>query len=108
MDHSDNAITAVRTRNAADVSARLDRLPVMVPHIVWISILTANLMLEYYDNALFAYIVPAIKENAGLSLGQIGLVSSAFFVGMIVGGLGGGRLSDRLGRRRVLVWATVL
>ncbi|MFF1398778.1 MFS transporter [Streptomyces sp. NPDC058287] len=108
MDHSDNAITTVRTRNAADVSARLDRLPVMVPHIIWISILTANLMLEYYDNALFAYIVPAIKENTGLSLGQIGLVSSAFFVGMIVGGLGGGRLSDRLGRRRVLVWATVL
>ncbi|WP_223281069.1 MFS transporter [Streptomyces antnestii] len=108
MDRSDTAEKAVRVRNAADMSARLDRLPVMTPHIIWIAILAANLALEFYDNALFAYVMPAIKENTGFTLGQIGTVNTAFFVGMVVGGLGGGRLSDRSGRRSVLVWGTVL
>ncbi|MEV6702440.1 MFS transporter [Streptomyces sp. NPDC051453] len=108
MDRSPYAVTGVPPTTAAAVSARLDRLPVMAPHIVWISILTVNLSFEYYDNALFAYILPAIMANSGLSLDQTGMVSSAFFVGMILGALFGGRLSDRLGRRRVLTWATVV
>lgn len=88
--------------------ARLDRLPVMASHYVWAVLLAANLMLEYYDNAIFAYASPTIRAQASLSTEQIGVISSVFFVGMILGALGGGRLSDKLGRRSVLVWATVL
>ncbi|MEV6218204.1 MFS transporter [Nocardia sp. NPDC051833] len=95
-------------KNPAAIPPRLDRLPVLAPHILWISILTANLALQYYDNALFAYVIPAIVENAGLNLGQIGIVSTAFFVGMVIGGLFGGRLADRFGRRSILVWGTTL
>ncbi|MCP2279673.1 MFS transporter [Nocardia amikacinitolerans] len=94
--------------DGARLAARLDRLPVISPHIVWISILAINLALEYYDNALFAYVLPSIAENTGLSLPQLGTVGSAFFIGMVVGALAGGRLSDRFGRRQILVWATVV
>ncbi len=89
-------------------AARLDRLPVLPAHIVWIIILAVNLGLEYYDNALFAYVMPAIADGTGLTLPQLGAVSSAFFVGMVLGAIGGGRLADRFGRRPVLVWATAL
>ncbi len=88
--------------------ARLDRLPVMASHYVWAALLAVNLMLEYYDNAIFSYASPTIRAHANLSTEQIGVISSVFFVGMILGALGGGRLSDKLGRRSVLVWATVL
>lgn len=108
MDLLDTADNTVRMRKSADIPARLDRLPVMAPHIVWISILAINLALEYYDNALFAYTMPAIADSTGLSLGQLGTVSSAFFVGMVAGALAGGWLSDRFGRRQVLVWSTLL
>ncbi|MFE7416156.1 MFS transporter [Rhodococcus sp. NPDC057529] len=108
MDLLDSADKNVRTRKSGDVPARLDRLPVMAPHIVWIAILAVNLALEYYDNALFAYTMPAIADSTGLSLGQLGTVSSAFFVGMVAGAVAGGWLSDRFGRRQVLVWSTVL
>ncbi|WP_434664978.1 MFS transporter [Paraburkholderia sp. A3BS-1L] len=88
--------------------ARLERLPVMLSHYIWAGLLAANLMLEYYDNAIFAYAIPTIKTHTNLTLEQIGYVTSAFFVGMIAGALVGGMLSDRLGRRSVLVWSTAL
>ncbi|NKX87056.1 MFS transporter [Nocardia coubleae] len=94
--------------SGARLAARLDRLPVISPHIAWISVLAINLALEYYDNALFAYVLPSIAESTGLSLPQLGTVGSAFFVGMVVGALAGGRLSDRFGRRQILIWATVV
>ncbi|MBC3192179.1 MFS transporter [Pseudonocardia sp. C8] len=92
----------------ASMTARLDRLPVTATHIVWIAVLAANLALEFYDNALFAYVMPAIAESTGYSLAQLGTVNTAFFVGMLVGALIGGRMADRFGRRRTLVWTTVL
>ncbi|MFJ4290580.1 MFS transporter [Cupriavidus sp. NPDC089707] len=100
--------TIVRPDKASHLLARLDRLPVMASHYIWAALLAANLMLEYYDNAIFAYASPTIKAHTNLSTEQIGLVSSAFFVGMIIGALIGGRLSDKWGRRSVLVWTTVL
>ncbi|QUN32319.1 MFS transporter [Cupriavidus sp. KK10] len=98
----------VRTDKPASILARLDRLPVMASHYVWAALLAANLMLEYYDNAIFAYASPTIKAHTNLSTEQIGAISSAFFIGMIIGALVGGRLSDQWGRRSVLVWTTVL
>lgn len=103
-----NTVDTFTRPNGVQLAARLDRLPVTTPHIIWISILAVNLALEYYDNALFAYVMPAIAEHTGLGLGQLGTVSSAFFVGMVVGAVVGGRLSDRVGRRQVLVWSTVI
>ncbi|TQM26432.1 MFS transporter [Nocardia bhagyanarayanae] len=92
--------------NPAEIPARLDRLPVLAPHIAWIALLTVNLGLGYYDNALFAYVTPAIVEHAGLTVGEVGLASSSFFAGMVIGGLFGGRLADRFGRRSIMVWGT--
>lgn len=101
-------IAASRDRSPAQLVARMDRLPVLGIHVVWIVLLTANLGLEYYDNALFSYLLPHIMSDVRVDLGQIGVITSAFFVGMIVGAIIGGRLSDRFGRRNVLVIATVM
>lgn len=88
--------------------ARFDRLPIMTSHYVWAALLALNLMLEYYDNAIFSYSAPTIKQHTGMSTEQIGFISSTFYVGMVIGALVGGWLSDRVGRRPVLVWGTVM
>ncbi|MFP0290494.1 MULTISPECIES: MFS transporter [Acinetobacter calcoaceticus/baumannii complex] len=94
--------------SGAQLLARLNRLPVMGMHYLWALLLAINLMLEYYDNAIFAYASPTIKSHTNYSTEQIGLIGSMFFVGMIIGALIGGRLSDKFGRRSIMVWATIL
>ncbi|QER40227.1 MFS transporter [Acinetobacter suaedae] len=105
MSSSDNYIGS---RLSAELLARLDRLPVMRIHYFWATLLAVNLMLEYYDNAIFAYAAPVIKAHTNYSTEQIGFIASMFFVGMIIGALIGGRLSDKFGRRSVIFWATIL
>lgn len=64
--------------NGAQLLARLDRLPVMGMHYFWALLLAINLMLEYYDNAIFAYASPTIKAHTNYSTEQIGLIGSMF------------------------------
>ncbi|WP_322058362.1 MFS transporter [Paraburkholderia sp. J63] len=107
-----NRIDAARPSSASitpsSLLARFDRLPTMRLHYVWAALLALNMMLEYYDNAIFAYASPTIKAQTGMSTQQIGFISSAFYVGMVIGALAGGWLSDRGGRRPVLVWGTLI
>ena len=53
------------------------------------------------------FAAPSLATTFGLSIPQAIQAGTAFFVGMLLGAWGFGRLADRLGRRRVLV-VTVL
>ncbi len=56
---------------------------------------------------LFNVLVPQIKGSLHLGMAQVGLVASLFLVGYTLGTLGGGTVSDYLGRRRTLSWSIV-
>jgi PAT family beta-lactamase induction signal transducer AmpG len=49
-----------------------------------------------------------LNESVGISILQVGLYTSLFGVGAVVGGLAGGPLTDRLGRRSSLLFAMVV
>jgi MFS transporter, putative metabolite:H+ symporter len=49
------------------------------------------------------FIIPALRSDWGLSSSQAGLVASAGLVGMMIGSVLAGSLSDRIGRRTTLV-----
>jgi putative MFS transporter len=53
------------------------------------------------------FAAPTLAKEFGLTIPQAIQVGTAFFLGMLVGASGFGRLADRIGRRRVLI-GTVL
>lgn len=90
----------------ADLAARLDRIPVITPsHRRWAGLLGFLFIFDLVDLNSFAYAAPALRAEWGLSIGGVGAITSAGFVGMFVGAIAGGRLSDRIGRRPVLIGA---
>jgi putative MFS transporter len=88
--------------------ARLDRLRTTRHHILWVLILGLSYLLETFDSTVFGYLAPSIRAQWGLSIAQVGVISSAAFPGMMIGAFLGGRLSDQFGRKPALVGATLL
>lgn len=91
---------------ARDLAARLDRLPVVTrTHRLWAGLLGALFVFDLVDLNSFAYAAPALRSQWGISIGEVGVVTSAGFAGMFLGAIVGGRLSDHFGRRPVLIGA---
>ncbi|MFD9664298.1 MFS transporter [Rhodococcus sp. NPDC059968] len=89
-------------------SARLRRVPVVTRiQRGWLAVLAAMLLFDMADSSSFAYVAPAIRTQWGLSIGDIGTITAAAFLGMFVGSVIGGRLADRFGRKRTMVVATI-
>ncbi|BDG82334.1 putative metabolite transport protein YyaJ [Bacillus subtilis] len=85
--------------NAAN---RLDRLPISRVHF---QVLTALGIVYFFDLAdLFTLsnVAPALIEHWGIQLSTIANVTAASFLGMFLGASLGGRLSDRIGRKKAL------
>ena len=87
------------------IGARLERLPISSFHhrIVWI--LGLAFFSELGGITTFSYAAPAIMNEWHLSISRISLIVSATFLGMFVGAVSGGWFSDRLGRKKALIWS---
>lgn len=99
---------AVPPPAAPGLSDRLNRVPVVTRTQRRLAVVLAGLLLvDHADLNAFAFAAPAIRAEWGLSVGQIGTITAASFLGMFVGSLVGGRLADRFGRVRLIVAATL-
>ncbi len=58
--------------------------------------------------SIYPYLPVFLREEAGASLQTIGLIAGAYYVAVLVFSLPAGRLSDRIGRKPMIVGGTAL
>lgn len=94
--------------NIVDVKAWIDARP--ISRFQWHVLLLCFLiiMLDGYDAAVMGFIAPALIEDWGISRTQLGPILGAAMFGVAVGALVAGPLSDRYGRKRILLWSVAL
>lgn len=85
------------------VPARLDRLPWSHFHTLVVVALGVTWILDGLEVTIVGALSPAISSENGLGLDafQVGLLGSAYTGGAVLGALVFGRLTDRLGRKRL-------
>jgi len=86
-----------------DVPARLDRLPWSHFHWLVVAALGITWILDGLEVTLVGSLSSAIASPLALNLtaAQVGMTGSAYILGAVIGAVVFGRLTDRLGRRRL-------
>lgn len=94
-----------QNRPLADRAARSAHRPAwLVTLLCWLIV-----VFDGYDLIVYGTTLPSLLKEKGWDLTPTtaGFIGSLAFAGMLVGALGAGLLSDRLGRRRTILWATL-
>lgn len=67
-----------------------------------------GLVVDGMDLQFLSLTLPSLREEFGISATQAGTISTWSLIGMAIGGIGGGWLSDRFGRVRMATYMLVL
>lgn len=73
----------------------------------WLVLLLCFLIVTFdgFDAAIMGFIAPAVIQDWNITRTAFGPILGAAMIGLAVGALVSGPYSDRLGRRRVLLWS---
>jgi MFS family permease len=98
-------LVAVGQKGLTDVPARLDRLPWSGWHLRIVIALGITWILDGLEVTLVGSVASVLGETDTLHLSgrEIGLAGSAYLAGAILGALLFGRLTDKLGRKKLFL-----
>ena len=82
-----------------------DGIAIAKPHLFVLAISVLSYFFEQMDNSNFSFIAPALTDSGFISKEKIATITSTYFLGMTLGGLLGGVLSDFFGRRKTFLVA---
>lgn len=66
-------------------------------HFLWIA--AVAYAFEMIDGGMFNYATPILQADWGITMEKISTLNSLTFIGMFFGGIGGGWLADKIGRK---------
>lgn len=94
--------------NAAQVAARLERLPVCGFHRRFISLIALGGWFDFFDIFMMAYLGAALQNSGFMSREEFSMTLAAGFIGMFLGTVLFGMGSDRFGRRLSFIFMLLI
>ncbi|WP_042693107.1 MFS transporter [Azospirillum sp. B506] len=91
-----------------DIQGFLNAHPFSRRQIGIVLLCLCTVLLDGYDTAAIAFIAPSLLTEWGLQRPDLAPVLSAALFGLVMGSLTAGPLSDRIGRRPVLIVAVLI
>ncbi|KQQ55709.1 MFS transporter [Pseudomonas sp. Leaf127] len=91
-----------------NVTALLDGVRFNAFHarvLLWCALI---IIFDGYDLVIYGVVLPSLMAEWGLSAMQAGALGSCALVGMMIGALFFGSLSDRIGRRKTIAFCVIL
>ena len=95
------------TGKIIDIPAMIDASKISSSQIKILIMVGITVVMDGFDVQAMGYVAPAIIKEWGVSKANLGPVFGAGLFGMLVGSLSLSVLADKIGRRPVLIWATV-
>jgi len=97
----------MEVRKTVDIADILDRSNVSTFQIGIFILCGLCLIMDGFDVQALGPVAPAIIRDWHVSAGEMGLAISAALVGILVGSILFSMIADRVGRRPVLIFATL-
>ena len=95
-------------KNLVNVKAWIDARPVSSFQWRVLILCLVIIMFDGYDAAVMGFIAPALIEHWGISRSAMGPILGAAMFGVALGALIAGPLSDRYGRKRVILLSVLI
>ncbi len=104
-----NPASANSAEVTTDIPPRLDRLPWSRWHLRMAFALGITFLLDGLEGGVGGSLAGALKSTQALhfSDAQLGLASTGYLLGTVIGALGFGYLADRYGRKSLFTWTLV-
>ncbi|MEG3131452.1 aromatic acid/H+ symport family MFS transporter [Pantoea cypripedii] len=93
----------MNTNNLVDIKAWIDARPISPFQWRVLFLCLVIIMFDGYDAAAMGFIAPALIEHWGISRAAMGPILGAAMFGVAIGALIAGPLSDRFGRKRIIL-----
>ncbi|WP_019849262.1 MFS transporter [Desulfitobacterium sp. PCE1] len=93
--------------NQKVLTSYFDGVKVTSKHLKIVLLIAMGLLFDMMDNYNFSFVAPTLMKNWGITMEQVGQINSMFFIGMLVGSLFGGFISDHIGRKKAFLASSV-